>query len=166
MTITTERIGRRTYLHGDTFSAKDAIKDAGGHWDADRRAWWLGDHARAESIVAGVKAAPPGPVVTYARIGDGWGIRGKGLTAGSSVTVTKRDGTKKDEMVVSIVSTDTDGTMLATIEPSARPRSSYGSGFRGGYGGGHGGRRACKTGGNCSSFGSGRSCGGHDCDGY
>ena len=28
------------------------------------------------------------------------------------------------------------------------------------------GARACKTGGNCSSFGSGRSCGGQDCDGY
>ncbi len=26
--------------------------------------------------------------------------------------------------------------------------------------------RACKTGGNCSSFGSGRSCGAPDCDGY
>jgi hypothetical protein len=26
--------------------------------------------------------------------------------------------------------------------------------------------RACITGGNCSSFGSGRSCGGHDCDGH
>ena len=31
---------------------------------------------------------------------------------------------------------------------------------RGGY------RKACVTGGNCSSVGSGRSCGGHDCDGY
>ena len=28
------------------------------------------------------------------------------------------------------------------------------------------GRRSCVTGGNCSSFGNGRSCGGHDCDGY
>jgi len=27
-------------------------------------------------------------------------------------------------------------------------------------------RKACVTGGNCSSFGAGRSCGGHDCDGY
>lgn len=27
-------------------------------------------------------------------------------------------------------------------------------------------RRACTTGGNCSSFGSGSSCGGYDCDGY
>jgi hypothetical protein len=31
---------------------------------------------------------------------------------------------------------------------------------KGGY------RKACKTDGNCSSVGSGRSCGGHDCDGY
>jgi len=28
------------------------------------------------------------------------------------------------------------------------------------------GRRACVTGGNCSSFGTGRDCGGYDCDGY
>lgn len=27
-------------------------------------------------------------------------------------------------------------------------------------------RKSCVTGGNCSSFGSGRSCGGHDCDGH
>ena len=27
-------------------------------------------------------------------------------------------------------------------------------------------RRACLTGGNCSSYGAGRSCGGHDCDGW
>lgn len=27
-------------------------------------------------------------------------------------------------------------------------------------------RKACVTGGNCSSFGYGRGCGGHDCDGY
>ena len=36
----------------------------------------------------------------------------------------------------------------------------YGAARRGGY------ARACKTGGNCSSFGSGRSCGAPDCDGY
>ena len=27
-------------------------------------------------------------------------------------------------------------------------------------------RRECITGGNCSSFGTGRSCGAHDCEGY
>lgn len=36
-----------------------------------------------------------------------------------------------------------------------------------GYGAARGGySRVCKTDGNCSSFGSGKSCGGHDCDGY
>lgn len=36
-----------------------------------------------------------------------------------------------------------------------------------GYGAKRGGYiKTCVTGGNCSSFGSGRSCGGHDCDGY
>lgn len=36
-----------------------------------------------------------------------------------------------------------------------------------GYGVRRGGYvKACVTGGNCSSFGSGRSCGGHDCDGF
>jgi len=30
----------------------------------------------------------------------------------------------------------------------------------------YGATRACRTGGNCSSFGDGSSCGGHDCDGY
>jgi hypothetical protein len=36
-----------------------------------------------------------------------------------------------------------------------------------GYGRARGGfRKACVSDGNCSSMGSGRSCGGHDCDGY
>lgn len=36
-----------------------------------------------------------------------------------------------------------------------------------GYGARRGGySRACSSGGNCSSIGSGRSCGGHDCDGH
>ncbi len=36
-----------------------------------------------------------------------------------------------------------------------------------GYGRARGGYvKQCKTGGNCSSFGSGRSCGAPDCDGY
>jgi len=42
---------------------------------------------------------------------------------------------------------------VATEAPKAKPRR-----FRA--------RKACITGGNCSSFGSGRSCGGHDCDGF
>lgn len=42
MAITIERTGQRVYLLGDTYAAKDRIKAMGGHWDGDRRAWWIG----------------------------------------------------------------------------------------------------------------------------
>lgn len=42
MAISLEKTGTRIYLVGDTFAAKDAIKSIGGHWDGDRRAWWVG----------------------------------------------------------------------------------------------------------------------------
>jgi len=59
---------------------------------------------------------------------------------------------------------------LVNGAPKSAPRSDRGNWnpqkFNG-YGAKRGGfLRACKSGGNCSSFGSGRSCGGHDCDGY
>jgi hypothetical protein len=50
MTITLERIGRRTYLRGDTYPIKDQLKGAGAHWDGEQRAWWIGDHGKAEEI--------------------------------------------------------------------------------------------------------------------
>ena len=59
------------------------------------------------------------------------------------------------------------GSRTALVERSARRASNYDPTKFNGYGVPRGGfRRACKTDGNCSSFGSGRSCGGHDCDGY
>jgi len=48
--ITVERVGRRSYLTGNTYPVKDAIRNAGGHWDAERKAWWLGDDVKARSI--------------------------------------------------------------------------------------------------------------------
>lgn len=42
MGITIEKQGARVYLLGDTFAHKDAIKGIGGHWDGERRAWWVG----------------------------------------------------------------------------------------------------------------------------
>lgn len=32
----------RVYFEGNTYSVKDQIKDIGGNWDKDRRAWWVG----------------------------------------------------------------------------------------------------------------------------
>jgi hypothetical protein len=40
--ITLEKQGRRVYLIGNTYPIKDQIKNAGGKWDADRKAWWVG----------------------------------------------------------------------------------------------------------------------------
>lgn len=48
MGITVEKVGRRHYLLGDTYGIKDRIKAAGGHWDGDRRAWWV---AKVEAAV-------------------------------------------------------------------------------------------------------------------
>lgn len=57
------------------------------------------------------------------------------------------------------------GAASSAPAPAPRSRNWDSSAFRG-YGAGRGAyRKACKSDGNCSSFGSGRSCGGHDCDG-
>lgn len=39
MDLTVETVGRRTYIVGDTFPAKDIIKRHGGRWDGFRQAW-------------------------------------------------------------------------------------------------------------------------------
>jgi hypothetical protein len=43
-----EKIGRRYYITGQTYAAKDAIKAAGCKWDPNRRAWWTGKKEVAE----------------------------------------------------------------------------------------------------------------------
>lgn len=50
MSITVERIGRRSYLRGNTYPCKDAIRSAGGKWDPDQRAWWIGNDEKAREI--------------------------------------------------------------------------------------------------------------------
>jgi hypothetical protein len=66
MAITIERQGQRIYLTGDTYPVKDRIKALGGHWDDERRAWWIGAtkdkeaQALADSL-NGAGAAPDAP---------------------------------------------------------------------------------------------------------
>ena len=126
--ISLTRDGRRTYITGDTYSHKSAIKAAGAHWDSDRRAWWIGDHAKAEALVASIEAAPPPvPEVNYAKLPDGsWGIKGKGLTVGAAVTVVRKDGTKSEETVKDIVRTDADGFVFASVVPKPKTAGSTG----------------------------------------
>ena len=54
--------GRRIWVEGNTYPAKDAIKGAGGHWDADRKCWWIGAGNRAalEAALATVRPTTPG----------------------------------------------------------------------------------------------------------
>ena len=56
--VTYEQVGARVYILGDTFAIRAAIKSAGGHWDADRKAWWVGATKRA-AIELAVSAATP-----------------------------------------------------------------------------------------------------------
>jgi hypothetical protein len=66
MATTIEKVGSRLYFANSPFAAKDAIKRLGGHWDADRRQWWIGaaKSAEAAALVAelnGAASAPAGP---------------------------------------------------------------------------------------------------------
>lgn len=56
--ITVERVGRRSYLRGDTLSVRGLLRDGGCHWDADRRAWWIGSHEAALALAERAKSAP------------------------------------------------------------------------------------------------------------
>ena len=108
---------------------------------------------------------------TPAKLRDGsWGARTQGEVAvGDTVEITTRSGKTWKARVTAVVSCTGGVSIVATqsLDRAPRSRSNYDAQKFNGYGARRGGyRRACKTDGNCSSFGSGRSCGGHDCDGY
>ena len=94
---------------------------------------------------------------TYTKLQSGeWGVKINGphpVGHKMTVHVLKKSGEKKSESVKVIWSGN--GISLCAVE-----RSQQYTPYTGGRG------KDCKTGGNCSSFGSGRSCGGHGCDGY
>ena len=56
--ITTLTEGRRTYLIGNTYGIRDEIRAAGGHWDADRRAWWIGSGVGKQDDLRKLLAIP------------------------------------------------------------------------------------------------------------
>jgi len=106
---------------------------------------------------------------TYTKLKSGeWGVRMAGTPkVGARVSVSKKDGSTKTETIARVVWSG-DGISLCAIAKGdgAKGKNWDASRFNG-YGRARGGyAKACVTGGNCSSLGSGRSCGGHDCDGY
>jgi hypothetical protein len=58
--INVERIGRRSYLRGNTYPIKDQLRSAGAHWDGEQRAWWIGDHAKAVELAGGAQSGDSG----------------------------------------------------------------------------------------------------------
>lgn len=59
MSITIQTEGRRTYLSGNTYPHRDAIRNIGAHWDAARKMWWTAKHEAAEQLVARLNQAQP-----------------------------------------------------------------------------------------------------------
>jgi hypothetical protein len=110
-----------------------------------------------------------------AKLRDGsWGARVQGDAAvGDVVTITTRAGKTWDARVKKVLWSG-DGIALCATTSLDREPSFYAGGYAGsGYGprfdsdgARRGAGRVCRTGGNCSSFGSGRSCGAPDCDGF
>ena len=98
---------------------------------------------------------------TKGKSGD-WLVRGP-LGLHGTVSVSKRDGSTSEATIAREIWSKDDVSLYA-VAPRGKV---YVADAFNGYGRPRGGyRRACKTGGNCSSFGSGRSCGADDCDGY
>lgn len=56
--ITVERVGRRSYLRGDTISVRGFLRAGGCHWDAESKAWWIGCHDAATSLADEARIAP------------------------------------------------------------------------------------------------------------
>lgn len=49
--------GRRCYITGDTMAVRGLLRDGGCHWDAERKAWWLGSLEKALALVEQAKTA-------------------------------------------------------------------------------------------------------------
>ena len=95
---------------------------------------------------------------TFTKLRNGsWGVKGHGLRAGGVARVTKRSGEVQTVTVDRIVWHDATGLAIASIVSDRPAAPTYRITSR---------RSSCPTGGNCSSFGNGRSCGAPDCDGY
>lgn len=151
---TVEKVGRRHYLRGAPYAERDRLRGAGCNWDPDQKAWWTGKSDVAEDLLARLQDAAE-TTIRFTRLDTGeWGIRGKGLTAGAAVTVTRSDGTATAGVVGVVVSTAGDGIVTAGFTPD---RASGGTRYRRRSSSGRGG--GCHTGGDCSSL----CCGGGYC---
>lgn len=61
MKITTEKVGTRVYVTGNTYAVKSQLKSAGCHWDGHRKQWWIGATKASDisTIVSGLADSEP-----------------------------------------------------------------------------------------------------------
>ena len=57
--VTTEKVGRRTYITGNTFAHRDLMRSKGATWDPEKKAWWTGSPTKADEIVTEIGSAAP-----------------------------------------------------------------------------------------------------------
>jgi hypothetical protein len=98
MTITLNTEGRRTYLSGNTYEHRDAIKAAGGRWDAEQKSWWFGKRDAAEALLARLVATPAPTTSTSAAPYSGE-VRGKAEYKERTYYVRWAGTTKRGEAV-------------------------------------------------------------------
>ena len=153
----------RVKITGNTYPVRDQIRGLGGRWDAATKSWRV-PADRAVEAQALVLAAPApasvvaGPVVAVT--GNTYPVREQIRALGG-----RWDAATKSWLVPADKAVEAQALVPAKAKRAAR--TAYNPDRFNGYGTRRGGRsRACRTDGNCSSVGSGLSCGAHDCDGF
>lgn len=94
MAITLQAEGKRLYLLGNTYPLRDRIKALGGHWDAEKKAWWLGSGKRSEVddlIATATSSGKEPPKADDVRLTGKCQYKGKTYFLGGA----SRDGTRQ-----------------------------------------------------------------------
>ncbi|OBK02783.1 hypothetical protein A5637_16350 [Mycolicibacterium fortuitum] len=59
--IEVRKTGRRFYIQGAPYAARDTLRDAGCRWDPEEKGWWTGKGDVAEKLVAHLTRNAPDP---------------------------------------------------------------------------------------------------------
>lgn len=107
----------RVYLRGNTFAIKDKIKAAGGHWDADQRAWWLGlaKLAIAEQLAGAASAEPAAEKPADQPLADDAKILGKATYKGRAGYLLLWEGETKRGPAAKLAMRDGSKTFWASL---------------------------------------------------
>lgn len=114
-----EQQGRRHYFMGDTYAIKDRLRDAGAHWDGDRRAWWIGSAAKASEIVSQLAAAPASTAASSSGPGDRTYVSARATYKGKPAYVAgrvERGRTHHEDRVLPVTSRDGSKILLYSLD--------------------------------------------------